>query len=71
MGEYSNKLNIDWFDVFNQFRTKKFYSKDDFEYYIQSSATYSSNIEGNSIDIDTYLKNKKFKIHEPASWHLC
>ena len=62
LGEYSNKLNIDWFDVFNQFRIKNFYSKDDFEYYIQSSATYSSNIEGNSIDIDTYLKNKKFKV---------
>lgn len=62
LNEYSTKLNIDWFDVFNQFRTKKFYSKDDFEYYVQSSATYSSNIEGNSIDIDTYLKNKKFKV---------
>ena len=62
LNEYSTKLNIDWFDVFNQFRTKNFYSKDDFEYYVQSSATYSSNIEGNSIDIDTYLKNKKFKV---------
>lgn len=62
LGEYSNKLTIDWFDVFNQFRIKNIYSKDDFEYYIQSSATYSSNIEGNSIDIDTYLKNKKFKV---------
>jgi Fic family protein len=60
--DYSNSLNIDWFDVFNKFRTKNFYSKDDFEYYIQSSATFSSNIEGNSIDIDTYLKNKKFKV---------
>lgn len=62
LNEYSTKLNIDWFDVFNQFRTKNFYSKDDFEYYVQSSATYSSNIEGNSIDIDTYLKNKKFNV---------
>ena len=62
LDEYSNKLKIDWFDVFNQFRTKNFYSKDDFEYYIQSSATFSSNIEGNSIDIDTYLKNKKFQV---------
>ncbi len=62
LNEYSTKLDIDWFDVFNQFRTKSSYSKDDFEYYIQSSATYSSNIEGNSIDIDTYLKNKKFNV---------
>ncbi|MEI7470873.1 MAG: Fic family protein [Chitinophagaceae bacterium] len=62
LNEYSSELKIDWFDVFNHFRTKNTYSIDDFEYYIQSSATYSSNIEGNSIDIDTYLKNKKFKI---------
>ena len=60
--EYSSELKIDWFDVFNHFRTKNTHSIDDFGYYIQSSATYSSNIEGNSIDIDTYLKNKKFKI---------
>lgn len=62
LNEYSDKLTVDLLEVFNQFRTKNAYSKDDFEYYIQSSATYSSNIEGNSIDIDTYLKNKKFKI---------
>ena len=62
LNEYSIKLNIDWLNEYNYLRKKNFYSKDDFEYYIQSSATYSSNIEGNSIDIDTYLKNKKFKI---------
>ena len=43
-------------------QSKKIFSNTDFEFYIQSSATYSSNIEGNSIDIDTYLKNKKFKV---------
>lgn len=62
LNDYSSKLDLDWFDFFNQLRTKKIYSQDDFQYYIQSSATYSSNIEGNSIDIDTYLKNKTFKI---------
>jgi len=56
LGKYSSKVSS------NQLRAKKHYTKDDFEYYIQSSATYSSNIEGNSIDIDTYLKNKKFNI---------
>jgi len=43
-------------------KSKNIFSNTNFEFYIQSSATYSSNIEGNSIDIDTYLKNKKFKI---------
>ncbi len=60
--EYISKLTIDWNQVFDRFKTKNFYSKEDFEFYVLSSATYSSNIEGNSIDIDTYLKNKKFKI---------
>jgi Fic family protein len=62
LNEYSSKLNIDWFKVFNKLRTKNSYSKEDFEHYVKSSATYSSNIEGNSIDFDTYLKNKQFKV---------
>lgn len=62
LSDYSAKLNTDWADGFDRLGTKSLFSKDDFEYYIQSSATYSSNIEGNSIDLDTYLKNKKFKI---------
>lgn len=60
--EYSERVNVDWFNVFNTLRIKSNFSKEDFKYYIQASATYSSNIEGNSIDIDTYLKNKRFKI---------
>ncbi|WP_439583935.1 Fic family protein [Dyadobacter bucti] len=40
---------------------KEFTSKD-FEYYLQASSVYSSNIEGNTIDFDTWLKNKAFKI---------
>ena len=60
--EYSRTLNIDWQLAVNQLKAKKTYSSEDFEYYIQSSATFSSNIEGNSIDIDTYLKNKKFNV---------
>ncbi len=43
-------------------QNKNIFSTLDFVFYIQSSATYSSNIEGNSIDIDTYLKNKQFKV---------
>lgn len=34
----------------------------DFEHYVLTSAIYSSNIEGNSLDVDTFLKNKKFQI---------
>ena len=52
---YTNLVNVDWQGIFNKLNIH--YTTEDFEYYIQSSATYSSNIEGNSIDIDTYLKN--------------
>lgn len=31
----------------------------DFNFYIASAATYSSNIEGNSVNFDTYLKHKE------------
>jgi Fic family protein len=62
LDDYSSKLSVDWLAIFNALRSKKKYTTEDFEYYIQASATYSSNIEGNSIDIDTYLKNKRFNV---------
>ncbi|MEI7595774.1 MAG: Fic family protein [Bacteroidota bacterium] len=60
--EYSSQLNLVWIKNLDFLNIKETYSVNDFEFYIQQSATYSSNIEGNSIDFDTFLKNKKFKI---------
>jgi Fic family protein len=60
--EFLNNLDENWFSGCEQLYSKINFSNQDFEFYIQSSATYSSNIEGNSIDIDTYLKNKLFKV---------
>ena len=62
LDDYSKRVSVDWSGVVEQLKVKKTYGTGDFEYYIQASATYSSNIEGNSIDIDTYLKNKKFNV---------
>lgn len=62
LDDYSSKLSIDWPAILDTLTSKNQYSAEDFEYYIQASATYSSNIEGNSIDIDTYLKNKRFNV---------
>ena len=62
LNEYSSMVNVDWLHIFNTLKSKEKFNTHDFEYYIQASATYSSNIEGNSIDIDTYLKNKKFNV---------
>ncbi len=60
--EYLSQLEINIAEILENKRIKTTHSAADFEYYVQSAATYSANIEGNSIDIDTYLKNKYFKI---------
>lgn len=33
-----------------------------FDFYLAQASTYSSNIEGNSVDFDTYFKNKTFNL---------
>src|ERR1700722_11535030 len=60
--DYLKGANLDWDQAITSLKTKNSFEKRDFEYYVQSSAVYSSNIEGNSIDIDSYLKNKRFKM---------
>ncbi len=61
--QYSKKITEQFLiDKITELKSKEIYTKTDFEFYIQSAATYSSNIEGNSIDIDTYMQNKKFNI---------
>ncbi len=35
----------------------------DFKFYLANSAVYSSNIEGNTVDFDTYLKASEFNLH--------
>lgn len=62
--QYEYLISSGVFKAISTMAEKASFSKEDFKYYIQSSAAYSSNIEGNSIDIDTYLKNKKFKVKQ-------
>lgn len=35
----------------------------DFKFYLANSAVHSSNIEGNTVSFDTYLKASEFKLH--------
>lgn len=35
----------------------------DFKFYLANSAVHSSNIEGNTVSFDTYLKSSEFKLH--------
>ena len=52
--EYKQNLKFDLKSVFNRIALKEI----DFDFYMSSSAVYSSNIEGNSLDIETYWANK-------------
>ncbi len=60
--EYSNEVTIDWQDVFNRLRGRDKFTAEDFKHMIMVSATYSSNIEGNTITPDDYLKIKTFGV---------
>jgi Fic family protein len=48
--------------VFNSLN-KKSLTIGDFKFYLANSAVHSSNIEGNTISFDTYLKASEFNIH--------
>jgi Fic family protein len=58
LNEYSTKVKVDWFDVANKFKTKTQFSLEDFEYYIISSSLYSSKIEGNTLDANSFFRNR-------------
>ena len=36
---------------------------DEFKFYLANSAVHSSNIEGNTVNFDTYLKASEFNLH--------
>lgn len=59
--EYSDKVNIDWFEVFNKLTSKTNFTLEDFEYYIISSSLYSSKIEGNTLDANSFFRNRDKK----------
>ncbi len=67
-------LNQDYFndyktqpkvDVESEFATldKQPQSLEDFKFYLANSAVHSSNIEGNTVSFDTYLKSSEFNLH--------
>ncbi len=59
--EYSEKVNLDWLDIFNQLKIKPEFYLEDFEYYIIASSLYSSKIEGNTLDVNSFFRNREKK----------
>jgi Fic family protein len=56
--QYSDKVNVDWLEVFNKLKAKNKFTLEDFEYYLLASSLYSSKIEGNSLDANSFLRNR-------------
>ncbi len=60
--DYKNRLTVDVETALAALK-KKPQSVDDFKFYLANSAVHSSNIEGNSISFNTYLKASEFNLH--------
>ncbi|MCD6013220.1 MAG: fic family protein [Flavipsychrobacter sp.] len=55
---YSVKCHADWLKVSNNLKSRSNYSIEDFDYYIIASSVFSSNIEGNSLDLNSFMNNR-------------
>lgn len=60
--EYKKQLSIDIERAFASIK-KKSQTVEDFKFYLANSAVHSSNIEGNTVSFDTYLKASEFNLH--------
>jgi Fic family protein len=60
--QYKKSLNVNLKKSFADLPEKNEEFKD-FDYYLASASTFSSNIEGNTLDFDTYLKSKIFNLN--------
>lgn len=59
---YTKQLNFNIDETFTQL-LNKVQSVDDFKFYLANSAVHSSNIEGNTISFDTYIKATEHNLH--------
>ena len=62
LNEYKKLLAVDIETAFSELKNKP-QSVEDFKFYLASSAVHSSNIEGNTVSFDTYLKAIEFNLH--------
>jgi Fic family protein len=60
--EYKKQLNINIDSAFTAI-IRKSQTPEDFKFYLANSAVHSSNIEGNTVSFDTYLKASEFNLH--------
>ncbi len=57
LAKYSENNPIDWSGVFRKIRTRGAFSVEDFNYYIIASSLFSSKIEGNTLDLNSFMRS--------------
>lgn len=62
LNDYKTQLKIDVESAFITLQNRP-QSLEDFKFYLANSAVHSSNIEGNTVSFDTYLKSSEFNLH--------
>lgn len=60
--EYKKRLKVNVESAYASIK-KKPQTVEDFKFYLTNSAVHSSNIEGNTVNFDTYLKASEFNLH--------
>ena len=60
--DYKTQLKVDVDSAFATLKNKP-QSLEEFKFYLANSAVHSSNIEGNTVSFDTYLKSSEFNLH--------
>lgn len=63
LNQYTQKCNIDWLTISHQLKSKTNFSTEDFEYYLIASSLYSSKIEGNTLDANSFFRNRSNKTY--------
>ncbi|MEO5572851.1 MAG: Fic family protein [Bacteroidia bacterium] len=61
--EYKKLLTVGLETAFAALKNNSSLKNDDFKFYLANSAVHSSNIEGNTVSFDTYLKSIEFNLH--------
>lgn len=49
---------IDWTQAVNHLRLKSTFTTEDFDHYLIASSLYSSKIEGNTLDVNSFFRNR-------------
>ncbi len=58
---YSSAAEVDWKKLAVTLRSKTEIAKQDFEFYAIASSVFSSKIEGNSLDLNSFMRNRGAK----------